>query len=83
MKPGELELEEFKIKELQKKVNQLCVLIKTGIELEGFFAKEKELKNFALRYFPEKEELYDLLYRSRFKRIWSQFRGQEVKFEEK
>jgi len=83
IRPGELELEEFKLKELRKKVDQLCELIKSGISCEEFFKKEKLIQEFCQRRYPDKMELYDMIYRARFKRLWAQFRNQEIGFEEK
>jgi len=80
MRPGEVELEEFKLKELKQRADALCEEIKAGIGLQEFLEKEKTVREFARRLYPEKAELYDLIYRSRFKRIWKQFRNREVEF---
>jgi len=80
-RPGELEFWEFKIKELRKKVDELVEQIKAGISPEDFFKKEMEVKKFCQKLFPDKIQTYDLIYRSRFKRVWSQFRQMEVDFE--
>ncbi len=82
MRPGETELEEFKLKELKQRVNALCEEIKAGISPREFLKKEKAIKDFARRRYPEKAELYDLIYRSRFKRIWKQFRQMDMEFKE-
>jgi len=82
MRPGESGLEEFKLRELQAKVDALCGQIKSGISREEFFEKEAELKKFCLSRYPDKKELYDLIYRSRFKRVWEQFRNEMIEFEE-
>ena len=45
---------------------------------------EIAIRNFrreVLSLFPEKEELFDNLYLSRFKRLWSQFRSGEGELE--
>lgn len=75
-------MEELKLRELQAKVDALCGQIKGGISREEFLKKEAELKKLCLSRYPDKAELYDLIYRSRFKRIWEQFRNEVVEFKE-
>jgi len=82
MRLGETSLENYKLAQLKQKVDELCEKIKTGIFLEDFFQKENQLRAYCQRLFPEKISLYDLIYRSRFKRIWEQFRGKKIEFEE-
>ena len=79
---GEASLEDSRIRELQKKADELCREIFQGISLEDFFIKEKQLKQFCLERFPEKAETYDLIYRSRFKRLWEQLRHTRIEFKE-
>jgi len=81
MRPGESGLEDFKLQELKQKTDRLAELIKAGISQQDFFAKEKQIKQFCIRRYPDKAELYDLIYRSRFKRIWQQFRQIEIEFQ--
>jgi len=81
-RPGAVGLENFKLKELQDKVDALGREIERGVSLEDFFAQEKILKDFAAKRFPDKVELYGLIYRSRFKRLWEQFRNLKIEFKE-
>ena len=82
MRPGETRLEDYKISQLKQRVDELCEKIKAGISLEKFFQQEKRLRGYCYRLFPEKISLYDLIYRSRFRRIWEQFRAETIEFEE-
>lgn len=64
-----------KLEKLKSKVDKICTMIlskeykKVDIEIE----KNKFRKKF-LRIFPDKEKLYNMIYESRFKRLWEQFR---------
>ena len=80
--PGEAGLEDSRIRELQKRVDALCREIAKDISLENFFTKEKKLKEFCLERFPDKAGTYDLIYRSRFKRLWEQLRNARIEFKE-
>lgn len=79
---GEAGIENAKLIELQARVDALCREVLRGIELKEFFSREKNLKNLAAALFPEKMELYNLIYRSRFKRFWEQFRNLKIEFKE-
>jgi hypothetical protein len=62
----------------QRRVDRLCFLIvandtpRQQIELERM-----NLRAQAMSLFPEKLELYDMIYESRFRRLWEQFRQTE------
>lgn len=63
-------------RKFQRRVDRLCFLIvatdypRRDIEIERLF-----LRTEAARLFPEKFHLYDMLYESRFRRLWNQFRA--------
>ena len=82
MRAGEAGLEDYKLKQLKERVDELCEKIIAGISKEDFFRKEKEVQMLCQRLFPEKLELYKLIYQNRFKRLWEQFRGENISFEE-
>jgi hypothetical protein len=75
----ELSLEEEKIDEIKRSSERIAFLIvssdypKPDIELE-----KAKLKELIEKLFPEKAHLYDLIYESRFKRLWEQFREGEA-----
>lgn len=60
----------------QRRVDRLCFLIvstdypERDINIERLF-----LRTEAARQFPEKFHFYDMIYDSRFRRLWEQFRG--------
>jgi hypothetical protein len=65
------------MQELQRMAGRVCVLILSSdlpaidIEIE----KEK-VRQRCLELYPEREQLYDMIYTSRFQRLWEQFRGE-------
>jgi len=67
-----------RMRELQRMVQRVCVLILSSdlpaidIEIE----KEK-VRSRCLELYPDREELYEMVYGSRFQRLWDQFRGEE------
>ena len=67
--------EEEDLRELSRSVDYISYLIvstdtlKVDIEI-----KSAELKRRCLELFPDKGHLFDLLYKSRFSRLWEQFR---------
>ncbi len=80
MRPGESEFEDFKVRELKARADCLAGEITSGIPLEKFREEERELRDYAQKIFPDRLDQYDLIYRSRFKRIWEQFRSTKVDF---
>lgn len=68
--------EEERYRELQRDADRICSLIlmadypEVDIEIE----KEKLREKF-LELFPDKHYLYKMIYESRFKRLFEQFRG--------
>lgn len=70
--------EDERVRSLQREADRICEMIVSGelaeIDLEIQQAKLREL---AARLFPDQQELYRLLYESRFRRLWQQFRQDE------
>ena len=64
------------LREIQRMADRVCVLILSSdlpavdIEIEKNAVRER-----CLELFPDREELYDMVYESRFQRLWEQFRG--------
>jgi hypothetical protein len=71
----EVKREDERIQEIQRHVDKICQMIlnlsfsKVDIELE-----KSKLYSLCLDLFPDKIWLYDLIFESRFKRFWEQFR---------
>lgn len=67
--------EDLKIGELQRLANRVCFLIVSTDYPEVDIEIEKEkVKKRCRDLFPDKMELYEIIYESRFKRLWEQFR---------
>ena len=61
---------------LQRRADRLCFLIvATDIPEREVNIERLFLRTEAARLFPEKLSLYDMVYESRFRRLWQQFRS--------
>jgi len=67
--------EDERVHALQREADRICEMIVTGelaeIDLE---IQQAKLRDMVARLFPDKQALYQLLYESRFRRLWQQFR---------
>ncbi len=67
--------EDEAVRTLQRQADRICELIVAGdvapIDIE---IQQAALREAIARAFPEKQALYQLLYESRFRRLWQQFR---------
>jgi len=73
-----LESEEIrkKAKEIQLDADKICDMILNGEYPEVDIQIEmNQLKEKVEQYFPNKKQLYEMIYESRFKRLWDQFRS--------
>jgi hypothetical protein len=67
--------ENEKLAAFQRKADRIAFLIvasdyeRIDVEIE-----KAELREECARQFPDKLELYDMIYESRFQRLWEQFR---------
>jgi hypothetical protein len=50
------------------------LIVTSDSSLEDIASEKTRLRELIERFFPEKMYLYDLLFESRFKRLWEQFR---------
>lgn len=65
-----------KTRQFQRMADRLCVLILSSDLPAVDIAIEKEkVRQRCLELYPEKEYLYEMIYESRFDRLWDQFRG--------
>ena len=57
--------------------DRVCVLILSSdlpaIDIE---IEKNRVRAFCLELYPEQEQLYEMVYGSRFQRLWDQFRGE-------
>jgi len=66
-----------KMRELQRMAERICVLILDtdypwiDVEIEKGKVRER-----CEELFPDRMDLYDMIYESRFDRLWAQFRGE-------
>ena len=67
--------EDEAVQALQRQASRICELIVSGevppIDIE---IQQAALRETIARLFPDKQALYQLLYESRFRRLWQQFR---------
>ena len=67
--------EDDAVRALQRQADRICEMIVTGdtplIDIE---IQQAALREAVARAFPDKQALYQLLYESRFRRLWQQFR---------
>ena len=67
--------EDEAVRALQRQADRICEMIVSGeaaqIDIE---IQQAALREAILKAFPEKQALYQLIYESRFRRLWQQFR---------
>lgn len=69
-------IEERRLEEIARAADHLCYLIvatdcpRIDVEIE-----RGNLRRRCAKLFPDKMDLYDMVYESRFRRLWSQFRS--------
>ena len=69
------EEEKEKVREIQKDARQICLMIlRDDYPLIDIEVAQKQLREKVLQLFPDKLETYEMIYESRFKRLWAQFR---------
>src|SRR5437016_12373043 len=62
--------------EFRRRADRLCFLIvATDTPRKEIEMERLNLRGLAISLFPEKLRLYELVYESRFRRLWGQFRG--------
>jgi nucleoside-triphosphatase len=67
--------EDDAVRALQRQADRICELIVSGdVPLVDIEIQQEALRAAVARAFPEKQALYELLYESRFRRLWQQFR---------
>ena len=67
--------EDEAVRALQRQADRICELIVSGdVPLIDIEIQQAALREAVARAFPDKQALYQLLYESRFRRLWQQFR---------
>jgi len=60
---------------LQREADRVCVLIlSTDLPEVDILLARNKLRNLCEELFPERSDLFDMIYESRFNRLWEQFR---------
>ena len=63
------------MRELQRMADRVCTLILSSdlpaIDIE---IEKNKVREWCLELYPDREELYEMVYESRFQRLWEQFR---------
>ena len=66
-----------RMRDLQRMADRVCVLILSSdlpaIDIE---IEKGKVRQRCLELFPDREELYEMVYESRFQRLWDQFRDE-------
>jgi len=66
-----------RMRELQHMADRVCVLILSSdlpaIDIE---IEKNKVRERCLGLYPDREQLYEMIYESRFQRLWEQFRGE-------
>jgi hypothetical protein len=69
------ETENCRLRGFQREADEICRLIlNTDLPLVDIEIQIEKLREKAAQLFPGKEELFSMIYDSRFRRLWNQFR---------
>ena len=64
-----------KMREVQRMASWVCVLIlDTDLPAIDIEIEKNKVRDRCLELYPDREDLYDMIYESRFQRLWEQFR---------
>ncbi len=65
--------------DLPRLADRVCVLILSSdlaaIDIE---IEKNKVREWCLELYPDQEELYEMIYESRFQRLWEQFRSEKL-----
>ena len=68
-----------RMRDLQRMADRVCVLILSSdlpaIDIE---IEKNKVRELCLELYPDREQLYEMVYESRFQRLWDQFRDEEM-----
>ncbi len=66
------------MRDLQRQADRVCVLIlSSGLPAIDIEIEKNKVRERCLELYPDREELYEMIYESRFQRLWDQFRQEE------
>ncbi len=65
------------MRELQRMADRVCTLIlSSDLPAIDIAIERSKVRERCLGLYPDREDLYDMIYESRFDRLWDQFRGE-------
>ena len=63
------------MRSLQRMVDRVCVLIlSTDLPEIDIEIEKNKVRDHCLELYPDREHLFEMIYESRFRRLWEQFR---------
>jgi hypothetical protein len=66
------------MRDIQRMANWVCVLIlSTDLPAIDIEIEKNKVRERCLELYPDSEALYEMVYESRFQRLWDQFRQEE------
>ncbi len=66
-----------RLRELQRMADRVCVLIlSSDLPAVDIAIERNKVRERCLELYPDREDLYEMIYESRFQRLWDQFRGE-------
>jgi len=67
-----------RMRDLQRMADRVCTLILSSdlppIDIE---IEKNKVRERCLELYPDREQLYEMVYEARFQRLWDQFRGED------
>jgi hypothetical protein len=67
------------MQDLQRQADRVCVLIlSSDLPAIDIQIEKNKVRERCLELYPDREELYEMIYESRFQRLWEQFREEEM-----
>jgi hypothetical protein len=66
------------MRDLQRLADRVCVMIlSSDLPAIDIAIEKNKVRQRCLELYPDREELYDMLYDARFQRLWEQFRAEQ------
>ena len=68
------------MQEFQRTADRVCVLIlSSDLPAVDIEIEKNKVRERCVELYPDQEQLYEMVYESRFQRLWDQFRGESEK----
>jgi len=67
------------MRDFQRMADRVCFLIlSSNLPAIDIQIEKSKVRERCLELYPDREWLYDMIYKSRFDRLWEQFRGEPL-----